>query len=137
MLKQSAEAQESTIGKHPLFKILPKEDLDNLCKQSLIGQLNDKEVLIEENLPNHSLFMILKGKARVIMNGTEVALLNNKDIVGEISIARISPPIANVIAKGALEVAIFPAELIHGLMLRHADFATALKKIGMERVYGS
>ena len=135
MDKKSAKDLIATVVLHPLFQTLPLDACAELCQQSLVVKLVDGEVLITEDELNHSLFLIVQGVARVVMNETEVPDMQSGEIIGEISVSGISPPIASVIAKGDMEVIIFPSEAIHSLMQAHKEFAKNIKALGAERVY--
>lgn len=121
---------------HPLFQMLSDDLRNNLIANSSLVTLPPKELLIKENEFNHHLYLLIKGTARVVMNGTEVSKLSDGDIVGEISASGLSTPIANVIAETALEAIAFPIETVNDAALVNPAFAEELRKIGMKRVSG-
>ncbi|MDQ6958305.1 MAG: cyclic nucleotide-binding domain-containing protein [Mariprofundaceae bacterium] len=130
------EYAKSLVEAHPLFQMLPDDSRKNLVGHSSLVTLPPKELLIEENEFNHHLYLLIKGTARVVMNGTEVSRLSAGDIAGEISASGLSTPIANVIAETSLEAIAFPIEAVNDEALEHPAFAEKLREIGMKRVSG-
>jgi len=135
MKQQQAIDFTSEIAKQPLFQALPMDAVAEICAQGIVSDFKDGEVLIQEDEANASLFLILQGQAKVMMNGTHVAMMNDGEIIGEISVSRTSLPLASVIAQGEMSVLIFPATVIQGLMLAYEDFAKTIKKMALARVY--
>jgi len=132
----SREQAKSMAEAHPLFQTLPDEVRNNLMANSSLITLPPKELLIKENEFNHHLYLLIKGTARVVMNDTEVSMLSDGDIVGEISASGLSTPIANVIAETTLEAIAFPIEAVNDAALVTPSFAEKLREIGMKRVSG-
>jgi len=135
MKQQQASDFTSEIAKQPLFQGLPMDAVAQICAQGIVGSFKDGDVLIHEDEANSSLFLILQGQAKVMMNGTHVAVISDGEIIGEISVSRTSLPLASVIAQGEMSVLIFPATMIHDLMLEYEDFAKTIKKMALARVY--
>ncbi|GEM_PF-2921207 len=135
MQEQQASDFTFEIAKQPLFQSLPVDAVADICVQGIVGKFEDGEELIHENETNLSLFLILEGKARVVMNGTQVAVISDGEIIGEISVSRTSMPLASVTAVGELSAVIFPAIAIQDLMVKYEDFAKTIKKMALARVY--
>jgi len=135
MQQQQASDFTSEIAKQPLFQALPMDAVAQICAQGIVGNFKDGEVLIQEDEANLSLFLILQEQAKVMMNGTQVAVISDGEIIGEISVSRTSLPLASVIAQGEMSALIFPAVVIQNLMLKYEDFAKTIKKMALARVY--
>jgi len=135
MQKESAKNLTELMMVHPLFQTLPEDAVAELCLQSMPVNVLDKEVLITEDELNEALYLIVEGSAKVMMNGTHISDMESGELIGEISVAGTSPPLASVIADGDMRVIVFPREAIHQLMLAHESFAKTIKNMGMERVY--
>jgi len=120
----------------PLLAPLPQEMREALIADSTVMSFNAGELLIEENKPNHFLYLLLKGSASAIMNGTLAGELEAGDIAGEISAIGMSPPIANVIADSNLEAVAFPVESIIKMAREHAEFGERLRRAAIRRVSG-
>ena len=120
---------------HPLFQLLPQNIRTDLFAKGKQVSFQKGETLIHENEFNESLYLLTKGSAKVVMNGTEVASLVAGDIAGEISSAGLSPPIADVIAESELEALALPIDLVNDISMNHPEFAAKMRDIGMRRVY--
>ena len=71
----------------PALKCFSEDDLKELLKVSEIATYSKNELIIEENRVDQRVFYLIKGKAKVVKNGREVALLcRTGDVFGEISI---------------------------------------------------
>lgn len=134
---QQQEASEFTfeITKQPLFQQLPVDAVAQICAQGVVRIYKGGDVLISEDETNSSLFLILRGRARVLMNGTEVGIIEDNEIIGEISVSRLSLPLASVIAIDEMTTVIFPAIEIQDLMLKYEAFGKAMKSMALARIY--
>ncbi|MCF7822500.1 MAG: cyclic nucleotide-binding domain-containing protein, partial [Mariprofundaceae bacterium] len=118
----------------PLLAPLPQDAREKLIADSSVMSFNAGELLIEEDEPNYFLYLLLKGQASAIMNGTQAGELEAGDIAGEISAIGLSPPIASVIADSDLEAIAFPVESIIGAAREHAEFGERLRRAAIKRV---
>ncbi|MDX8387281.1 MAG: cyclic nucleotide-binding domain-containing protein [Ghiorsea sp.] len=135
MKQQEASDFTLEIAKQPLFQELPVDAVAQICVQGIVGNFNAGEVLIRENENNASLFLILQGQAKVLMNGTQVGLIEDGEIIGEISVSRTSLPLASVIAETEMSVLVFPAIAVQDLMVKYEAFAKTIKTMALARVY--
>lgn len=124
------------ISEHPLFSALPTTSRDQLIAGASLTIFEGGEALINENEPNATLFLLLKGEATVIMNDTPAGKLIAGDVAGEISAIGMSPPIASVIADNEVETIAFPSESIIRATQSHSEFANQLRKAAFKRVSG-
>jgi len=124
------------IAANALFACLPDAAIDSLMLEGRILTFKAGAHLIEENQDNAFLFLILKGSASALMNGTPVGDILAGELAGEISSAGISPPVASVIASSDIEAAAFPISLIHALAEAHPDFSGRLLEAGFHRISG-
>jgi len=134
--KPIPDALSTLVTVQPLLDPLPEEMRSALIAESSIMSFNAGELLIEENEPNHFLYLLLKGSATAIMNGTSAGRLEAGDIAGEISAIGMSPPIASVIADSDLEAIAFPVESIIKAAREHAEFGERLRKAAIRRISG-
>ncbi|MDX8396771.1 MAG: cyclic nucleotide-binding domain-containing protein [Mariprofundaceae bacterium] len=137
MSKQLATDTNITewVQQHALFQLLSDDALSQLMSQASFVSLEQGDLLIEEEQGNDALYMLQQGSVRVVMNGTEVATLHRGEVVGEISMSKFSPPIANVIANESIEAISFPAMAIEVACNSSDKFFARLRDIGMQRVY--
>ncbi len=124
------------IRQNALFASLPEQAQINLTSHACLKTFNSGQILIEENEDNHALFLLTKGKVTIIINGTEVATQQAGETVGEISISKISPPVARVIAVNEVEAVSFPLDVIETCCAEYPEFALCLRATGLQKVYG-
>jgi len=120
---------------NPLFAPLPPEGLAQMASHSSRQRFSCGEKLIEENGDNEFLFLLIAGRVKVISNGTEVDRQQTGDTAGEVSMSKISPPVADVIADGEVEAILFPSETIDTVCGQYPAFAKLLRETAMKKVY--
>lgn len=120
---------------NPLFAPLPPEGLAQMASHSSRQTFISGEKLIEENGDNQSLFLLVAGGVKVISNGTEVDRQKAGDTAGEVSMSRISPPVADVIADSEVEAILFPGETVDAVCARYPEFAKQLRETALKKVY--
>jgi len=130
-------AQIMTWMKHnPLFITLAEQAMADLASHACLKIFNPGQILIEENGDNDALFLLTKGEVRISINGTEVATQQAGETIGEISMSKISPPVACVIAADDVEAVSFPVDIIDACCTKYPDFALCLRATGLQKVYG-
>jgi len=121
---------------NPLFDTLPQTAFSELAALCNIESFESGTCLIEENGKNESLFLLTQGRVSITINNTEVGSQQAGETVGEISMAKISPPVANVVADGHVEAISIPTRVIDSFCANYPDFAVSLRTTGMQKVYG-
>ncbi|MDX8404441.1 MAG: cyclic nucleotide-binding domain-containing protein [Mariprofundaceae bacterium] len=134
--KPIPKALNALIAVQPVLAPLPQKAREKLIEESTLMDFDNGELLIEENESNQFLYLLLKGCATAIMNGTPVGVLEAGDIAGEISVIGMSPPIANVIAESELQAVAFPIESIIQATREHGEFGERLRKAAIRRISG-
>ena len=124
------------IRAQPLFEGLDQRMLAKLIDQGRLVDFAPGDTLIHENMDNDQLFLITEGLAAVSSSGTPIGKLAAGELAGEISSAKISPPVATVRAETALQTLSFPASLITGIAATDAGFARRLRQIAFRRISG-
>lgn len=124
------------IQAQPLFEGLDQQAVDALIRRGEVLDFAPGEILIREDANNDRLFLIIEGFASVNSSGTAIGRLAAGELAGEISSAKISPPIATVRAETSLQAISFPASLIADIAGRDTDFARRLRQIAFRRISG-
>ena len=120
---------------NPLFAPLPTEGLEQLADHCRCETFSAGEKLIEENGNNESLFLLTRGEAKIVSNGTEVDRQQAGDTAGEVSMSKISPPVADVIAVSDVDAILFPSKTIDAVCAGYPAFAKLLRETAMKKVY--
>lgn len=101
--KEEDEARAILRGE-PLFECLSDEQIDTLVKQSQLNHFGRGERVIEEGADGDSMFVLLRGAAKVSVakNGSSIAVanLNSGDCFGEMSLLTGEKRSATVRADG-------------------------------------
>lgn len=130
------KATVSELKTFPIFTVLADADLESLCEQSDVKSYADGEKLIREGQHNPFLFIIRKGTVKVLSYGVEVARLKDGSLVGEVSTAGLSSPIADVVAVGSVSAILFPAEVVSTVAIEHDEFGERIRDTAMSRILG-
>jgi len=121
---------------NPLFDSLPEAAFSELADRCSIETFKSGQRLIKENGKNESLFLLTQGQVKIVINNTEVETQQAGETVGEISMSKVSPPVADVVATGDVEAIAIPTEVIDGFCISYPDFAESLRATAMKKVYG-
>ncbi len=102
-----SEKEREILGSVPFFReALDDKELTILAGHARIHSLDTGEVLISEDRPGHSMFVVIDGELVVTVSGEAepVARLAKGAIVGEMSLLTGSPRNATVTTAGKAEV---------------------------------
>ncbi|MES0372030.1 MAG: cyclic nucleotide-binding domain-containing protein [Mariprofundaceae bacterium] len=121
------------ISRHQLFKVLPQHLQRYLADECKVYALKKGGLLIRQGEFNSSLYLVAKGFINVVKDGEHVASLGEGDVVGEISSAGISMPVADVVADSDVIAYAFPSEQITRVAQKSSQFSEKLSEIGMLR----
>jgi CRP-like cAMP-binding protein len=97
------ERFRSLVGQSPLFRGASGQALDDLMRRMQIRSRPASTVLVAQDEPGDSMFLLVEGRARVVIfgeNGRELTLssLRPGDVFGELSLLDARPRSANVVA---------------------------------------
>ena len=116
------------------FAPLTDSELQQLCDAAIIQDYRKGDYLIREGGLNHYLFFIANGSVHIKSYGVTVAKLTSGDLIGEVSIAGLGAPIADVRASGTVMTYKFPIETINKITASNQIFASHLHSQAMGRV---
>jgi len=116
------------------FEPLTDSELQQLCDAAIIQDYRKGDYLIREGGLNHYLFFIANGSVHIKSYGVTIAKLTSGDLIGEVSIAGLGAPIADVKASGTVMTYKFPIETINKITASNQIFASHLHSQAMGRV---
>ena len=126
--------EPSTLKSLYCFAPLTDGELQQLCEATVIQDYRKGEHLIREGGMNHFLFFIASGSVRIKSYGVTIAKLASGDLVGEVSVAGLGAPIADVTANEPVVTYKFPIETINKITASNQMFAAHLHSQAMGRV---
>jgi CRP/FNR family cyclic AMP-dependent transcriptional regulator len=94
----------------PMFSACTKKELRDIAGVSDRVSALEGEILSKEGQPGREFFVIAKGKAKVTINGEEVAVLGPGDFFGEMALLDQGPRSATVVATTPLTVYVIAAK---------------------------
>lgn len=121
-----------------IFGRLSSEEIEGMINRSSLRHYKRGEYIIMEGDVGDSLFVIKKGRVKVVTSisgrSIELAELGEGDIVGEVALLTDRPRTASVIALEDTECYEMDRDLVMELLERHPDLADALNEIYHQRV---
>ena len=116
------------------FAPLTENELQQLSEATIVQNYRKGDYLIREGGLNHFLFFIAHGSVHIKSYGVTIAELSSGDLIGEVSIAGLGAPIADVKASESVITYKFPIETIHKISATNHLFASHLHSQAMGRV---
>ncbi len=114
------------LGKVPLFRGVPKRDLQRLAKSAHHMTFQAGAHLTDEDQVGVTFFVVVKGEADVSVSGQPRRRLGPGDYFGEMSIIDRSPRSAEVVAATDLECLVFTQWEFRPFLKDHPDVAWAV-----------
>lgn len=143
-----AEAQDAIetlrlLERVPLFADMPRTTLSELAHIATLKQVAPRSVIVRQNQPNGTFYLIKKGRVAVLVRSTDaegkshvrpIAQLGPEEFFGELELLRNTPPVASVVALTPLELLAFPHAAVHDLLLGEGSMAKGLEQVGTGRL---
>lgn len=111
-----------------IFGQLADSDIDWLAKNGRRQRLTATTILIREDVPVGTLYILLEGQLSVIRAGKTVATLEAGEIVGEMSFIDARPPSATVLARTNVVVYAIAKPLLQAHLAQDQAFAARFYK---------
>ncbi|MCC7073981.1 MAG: cyclic nucleotide-binding domain-containing protein [Deltaproteobacteria bacterium] len=118
----------------PLFSGLPPEGFRALVEQLLAWQADDGALIVAEGEAADSVFVVVRGAARVDRGGVELATLGAGAFFGEMALLSRKPRMASVHAVGATELLELPRAVLEDLAARDPRVQQALERFCRARL---
>jgi CRP/FNR family transcriptional regulator, cyclic AMP receptor protein len=94
--------REQAMMRAPLFASLPKQDLRSLAEVTSVERHQSGSTLVKEGTPGTAFFVILEGRAKVVIGSRTITDLGPGDFFGEISLLDGDPRTASVVADSTM-----------------------------------
>jgi CRP-like cAMP-binding protein len=108
---------EEAFSKSYLVYGLPREQITKVADLAAVKRLCAQEILIGKDMPGGELYVILKGRLKVLTSdGDELAEVGPASVLGEIELIDAGPRSANVVCIGMVDVAVIPVPALRSLM---------------------
>jgi CRP-like cAMP-binding protein/Pyruvate/2-oxoacid:ferredoxin oxidoreductase delta subunit len=129
----------TALSRMPLFSTLSREDRHELAARFHPRRFPRHSVVIRENEPDRSLFLITWGQAAVVQDhGTEeeqaLATLEAGDVFGEMALLRQQPRSATVWTLTRLETLELPEPAFRDLMEERPKLRQAIEEVVTDRL---
>lgn len=106
------------LARMQLFRPLSERELLRVLQVTDVVAYKDGETVITEGEKGEELFILLRGRVRVLRGGAELAQLEPGDHFGEMALVRSQPRSASVVSNGTSEL----------MVIRRTDFFEILRK---------
>jgi len=115
-----------TLEKMPLFRGLPRAELDGIAVQLDDATFLAEHGIITEGMEGPEFFIILEGTASVLIDDHPVATLGPSDFFGEVAALDGGPRTASVRAETRLRCVTLPVGGLRQFLLDHPVVAVNL-----------
>jgi voltage-gated potassium channel len=117
----------------PLFSTCTKAELRTIANLGTPLDVGDGTVLTTQGQPGREFFLLTKGRARCLVDGTQVATLEPGDFFGELALLVKRPRNATMIAEGDTSVLVLNASEFHGLVESSPSIGEKLRAAAADR----
>src|SRR5579862_122365 len=113
---QNLESEEAFKGSYLVCGLTP-EQVGKVASLATPRRLCARETLIDREKHGGELFVILKGRLKVLTDdGDELAEVGPGSVLGEIELIDAGPKSANVVCIGMVDAAVIPVRALRQLM---------------------
>jgi len=136
MMPPSTIAQ--LVAQHELFRGFPEEVIEMVVDRSTIKQLQAGEILIYPGTTNHSLFLVLDGELRVILQkaNTQVSIpIHPGECLGEMSLIEERPTSATAVCHSTSQVLVITEDVFWSHLAISRQGVKNLMRIMSERLH--
>ena len=102
-----------------LFSDLSAQELDRIVQLFDEAWFAEGEKVLRQGFTGSGFYVILDGSAVIRVDGVDRNSLRVGDYFGEISVLLGVPPIADIVAQGALRCLVLPGDQLEALLVAH------------------
>ena len=117
-----------------LFADLSHPQLESLAHSFDEEMFAEGQRVIRQDVTGGGFYVILDGEAKVVIDGTERALLRRGDFFGELSILTDEKPAADVIATSVLRCLVIPDNELKAFLLKQPSVMYRMLQIEARRL---
>lgn len=114
---------------HDLFEEIPGEDLAQIAQIADEVHHEEGDEIFQEGDPGDTLYLVVSGKVRVHQGDREVAVVGERQVVGEMSFLDSEPRSASVTALTDLTVLRLAREDFNEILAEKAEIANGFIKV--------
>ncbi|MCA9188540.1 MAG: cyclic nucleotide-binding domain-containing protein, partial [Planctomycetales bacterium] len=103
-----------------------ERDMLRLLREGRWCEAEPRQLLVTQGTTPEQLILIHSGRARVLVDGREVASLRSGDLVGEMSYLTKGQTVADVAADGPVRYVVWQRKTLETLFMRRDQLRTAL-----------
>ena len=96
------------VQKVPLFRTLTFDETRRLFAIAVLEKRRAGEVVVEENAMGQALYLVKRGRVRVVREGAALGELGEGELFGEMSLVEDLFTSASVVADGDVELVVLP-----------------------------
>src|SRR3979411_1997961 len=101
-----------TLASLAIFADLTRPELERVAHSLEERYFARDERVLREGLSGSGFYILLAGEAGGVQHGKQVAVLRRGDFFGEISVLLGEPPVADVVALGAIRCLVLPGQFL-------------------------
>lgn len=134
----SSTAVAHIVTQHELFRGFPEELIEQIVSQSEIRQLAAGEVLIHPGIANHTLFLLIDGEIRVIIekNKTQISIpIAAGECLGEMSLVEGQPTSASAVCHTDIQVLAITEDVFWNVLLGNRQGVRNLLSMMAQRLH--
>jgi CRP-like cAMP-binding protein len=133
-MEAPSETIVECLARLSLFADLSYPELEAVAHTFQEDAFAEGQRVLRQDVSGGSFYVILRGEARVVIDGGERAVLTQGDYFGEVSALTDTPPTADVVAATVLRCLVIPAHELKPLLLSRPSIAYRMLQIEARRL---
>ena len=121
----------------PLFSGCSTTELRTIAGLGSHVTVADGTALTTQGAPGREFFLLTRGEARCLVDGTEVAQLGAGDFFGETALVEKQPRNASIVTRGTAEVVVFSVQEFRALLESSPAIADKIQRASRQRAEAS
>ena len=127
-------ADIDSLARLALFADIPRPRLHAIAHSYDEELVPEGQRVLRRGMSGGSLYVILDGEARVVLEERELARLGRGEFFGDVSALLGEPPTADVVAAMPLRLLVVPAGDVERFLLAYPTVAVRMLKVTLERL---